>query len=253
MGTYVVTGGASGIGAAISQQLQSEGHTVLSVDIQEADIVANLATAEGRSAAIAAIREATRDGLSGLVACAGVGSHVPDRTLITAVNYYGAVDLVEGLRESLAENGASVLFISSNSAPMETNPAYVQALLSEDETAANAIAETMESQPVYSGSKQAVTIWMRRNTQPYAAQGIRMNAIGPGYTRTPLSAAVEDDPNYGDAIKQFIESIPVGRPGLPQDMADAASFLLSDKASFICGSMLFVDGGHDAMMRSEHF
>ena len=149
MGTYVVTGGASGIGAAISQQLQSEGHTVLSVDIQEADIVANLATAEGRGAAIASIREATRDGLSGLVACAGVGSHVPDRALITAVNYYGAVDLVEGLRETLAESSASVLFISSNSAPMETNPDYVQALLSGDETSANGIAETMESQPVY--------------------------------------------------------------------------------------------------------
>ena len=66
---------------------------------------------------------------------------------------------------------------------------------------------------------------MRHNTGAYAAQGIRLNAIGPGYTKTPLSAAVEDDPSYGDAIKQFIASIPVGRPGLPQDMADAASFL----------------------------
>jgi NAD(P)-dependent dehydrogenase (short-subunit alcohol dehydrogenase family) len=253
MGTYVISGGASGIGAAIKQQLQSEGHTVLTVDIQEADIVANLATAEGRNDAISAIREATQDGLTGLVACAGVGSHVPDRALITAVNYYGAVELVEGLREQLAENSASVLFISSNSAPMETNPAYVQALLSDDESSASAIAEIMESQPVYSGSKQAVTIWMRRNTQAYAAQGIRMNAIGPGYTRTPLSAAVEDDPNYGEAIKQFIASIPVGRPGLPQDMADAASFLLGDKAGFICGAMLFVDGGHDAMLRSDQF
>lgn len=253
MGTYVVTGAASGIGAAIKQQLEEDGHNVLSVDIQAADIVANLATAEGRAEAVAAVREATRDGISGLVACAGVGSHVPDRALITAVNYYGAVELVEGLRVQLAEHRASVLFISSNSAPMKTNPAYVEALLSGDEPAASALAQTMESQPVYSGSKQAVTIWMRRNTQGYAAQGIRMNAIGPGYTRTPLSAAVEDDPTYGDAIKQFIDSIPVGRPGLPQDMADAASFLLGDKAGFICGAMLFVDGGHDAMMRPDHF
>lgn len=253
MGTYVVTGGASGIGAAIKAQLQQEGHKVLVVDIQEADIVANLATPEGRSAAIEAVREATRDGLAGLVACAGVGSHVPDRALITAVNYFGTVELVEGLREELAANRASVLLISSNSAPMETNQDYVQALLSGDEAAAGAIAADMESQPVYSGSKQAVTIWMRRNTQPYATQGIRMNAMGPGYTRTPLSAAVEEDPTYGDAIKQFIASIPVGRAGQPQDMADAASFLLSDRAAFICGAMLFVDGGHDAMLRSDHF
>jgi NAD(P)-dependent dehydrogenase (short-subunit alcohol dehydrogenase family) len=136
---------------------------------------------------------------------------------------------------------------------MPTNPDYVEALLLGNEASASGIAENMESQPVYSGSKQAVTQWMRRNTLAYATQGIRMNAIGPGYTRTPLSAAVEDDPNYGEAIKQFIASIPIGRPGLPQDMADVASFLLSDKAGFICGAMLFVDGGHDAMLRPDNF
>lgn len=253
MGTYVVTGGASGIGAAIRQQLQAEGHKVLVVDIQEADIVADLSTTSGRSAAIAAIREASDGNLTGLVACAGVGSHIPDRSLITAVNYFGAVELVEGLCDLLADSKGAVLLISSNSAPMKTNPDYVKTLLSGDLEAACKIAEGMEPQPVYSGSKQALTRWMRHNTRAYAARGIRMNAIGPGYTRTPLSAAVEDDPNYGDAIKQFINSIPVGRPGLPQDMADAASFLLGDKAGFICGAMLFVDGGHDAMLRPDQF
>jgi len=253
MGTYIVTGGASGIGAAIKQQLQDQGHEVLVVDIQEADITANLATAEGRADAIAAMREASAQGLAGLVCCAGVGSHVPDRALITAVNYFGAVELVQGLRDLLSANKAAVLFVSSNSAPMETNPTYIEQLLAGDEAAAAGIAADMESQPVYSGSKQAVTIWMRRNAQPFALEGVRMNAIAPGYTRTPLSAAVEDDPTYGDAIKQFIASIPVGRPGVPEDMADAASFLLGDKASFICGAMLFVDGGHDAMMRSDQF
>jgi NAD(P)-dependent dehydrogenase (short-subunit alcohol dehydrogenase family) len=253
MGSYIVTGGASGIGAAIKQQLEAEGNRVLAVDIQEADITANLATTEGREEARQGILEAASDGIAGLICCAGVGAHVPDRALITAVNYFGAVDLVEGLREALAAANAPVLLVSSNSAPMETQPAYVQALLAGDESGAAAIAADMPSQPVYSGSKQALTVWMRRNVQSYAAQGIRINAIGPGYTRTPLSAAVEDDPTYGDAIKQFIESIPVGRPGVPEDMAQAASFLLSDKASFICGAMLFVDGGHDAMMRPDSF
>jgi NAD(P)-dependent dehydrogenase (short-subunit alcohol dehydrogenase family) len=253
MGTYVITGGASGIGAAIGAQLQSEGHQIIVVDIQQADIVADLSSAEGRVAAIAAISDATRNELTGLVTCAGVGSHVPNRGLIASVNYFGSVELIEGLRPTLAEHGASVLLISSNSAPMATNPEYVAALLANDETSAIRIAATMEAQPVYSGSKQAVTRWMRNHSQAYAAQGIRMNAIGPGYTRTPLSAAVENDEKYGAAIKQFIESIPVGRPGLPQDMADAASFLLSDKAGFICGAMLFVDGGHDAMLRPDEF
>jgi len=253
MGTYVVTGGASGIGACIKLQLQSEGHRVLVVDLQQADIAADLATPGGRSDAVVAIEKAAGGDIAGLVACAGVGSHTPNRELITAVNYFGAVELVEGLRKLLADNRASVLLVSSNSAPMPTNPEFVQALLSGDENAACEIAATMESQAVYSGSKQALTRWMRHNSKSYAAQGIRMNAIGPGYTKTPLSAAVEDNPTYGEAIKQFISSIPVGRPGLPQDMADAASFLLGDKAGFICGAMLFVDGGHDAMLRPDDF
>jgi NAD(P)-dependent dehydrogenase (short-subunit alcohol dehydrogenase family) len=94
MGNVVITGAASGIGLAIAEQLQQEGHTVIGVDIQSSDITADLSTPEGRTAAVAAIREATAEGLSGLVACAGVGSHVPSNTLITAVNYFGAVELV---------------------------------------------------------------------------------------------------------------------------------------------------------------
>lgn len=253
MGTYIVTGGASGIGLAIGQQLRGEGQQVLTLDIREADIIADLSTASGRASAASEIRTRCAEGLAGLVTCAGLGSHIQDRKAITAVNYFGSVDLVEALRDMLAEHRATVLLISSNSAPMPTDPAYVEALLRGDEDAAGALAEDMESQLVYCGSKQAVTLWMRRNTPSYAAQGIRLNAVGPGYTRTPLSAAVENDAQYGEAIKRFIESIPIGRPGLPQDIANAASFLLSEKAAFICGAMLFVDGGHDAMLRPDKF
>ena len=251
MGTYVITGGASGIGLAIAEQLRSEGHRCLSLDIQEADIVADLSTQEGRNQAVDAIEQQTAGELNGLVTSAGLGSHVPNKPLITSVNYFGTVELIEGLRPALARNGAAVLLVSSNSAPMPTNPDFVAALLEGDHDRACTLAEAMEGQTVYSGSKQAVTRWMRKNTAAYAAQGIRMNAIGPGYTRTPLSLAVEEDPVYSEAIKQFIESIPLGRAGLPQDMADAASFLLGDRAGFICGAMLYVDGGHDAMMRPE--
>lgn len=253
MGRYVVTGGASGIGAAIREQLEARGDTVVVVDIKDADITANLGTGEGRSSAIAAIREATADGIAGLVTCAGLGSHVPDGALITQVNYFGTVALIAGLRDHLADHQATVLLISSNSAPMETRADYVEALLRGDEEAATGIAADMTSHQVYSGSKQAVVRWMRANTRDYAAAGVRMNALAPGYTRTPLSAAVEDDPTYGQAIKDFIASIPLGRPGEPEDIANAASFLLSESAGFVCGSVLFVDGGHDAMLRPDQF
>ena len=253
MKTYAMTGGASGIGAAIKQSLLDAGHQLIVVDIANADIEADLSSAEGRQAATDGICAAAPDGLDGFIACAGVGSHVPNLPLIAAVNYLGTIELVEGLRESLARKNGSVVLISSNSAPMDTNAAYVDALLAGDEAELAAQLEGMEGQTVYSGSKQAVARWMRRNTAEYAAQGIRMNAVAPGYTETPMTAAVKDDPNYGDAIRQFVASIPVGRPGAPEDMAKAVSFLLSDDASFFCGAVLFVDGGHDAMMRPDQF
>jgi NAD(P)-dependent dehydrogenase (short-subunit alcohol dehydrogenase family) len=253
MKTYAMTGGASGIGAAIKQSLLDAGHQLIVVDIANADIEADLSSAEGRQAAVAAINAAAGDGLDGFIACAGVGSHIPNLPLIAAVNYFGTTELVEGLRESLAKKNGSVVLISSNSAPMDTNGAYVDALLNGDEAELEKQLEGMEGQTVYSGSKQAVARWMRRNTAEYAAQGIHMNAVAPGYTETPMTAAVKDDPNYGDAIRQFVATIPVGRPGAPEDMARAVSFLLGEDASFFCGAVLFVDGGHDAMMRPDTF
>jgi NAD(P)-dependent dehydrogenase (short-subunit alcohol dehydrogenase family) len=253
MKTYAVTGAASGIGAAVKQQLVNEGHAVISIDIADADVMANLATHQGREAAIEAVAAMARDGLDGFVACAGVGTHIENRELIPSVNYFGAIALVEGLRDLLARRGGAVVLISSNSAPMDTDANYVDALLAADEATARTLAVEIQGQSAYSGSKQALTRWMRRNNADYASKGIRMNAIGPGYTRTAMSAAVEDDPVYGPAIKEFVATIPLKRPGQPEDMAQATSFLLGDSASFISGSMLFVDGGHDALFRPDSF
>jgi NAD(P)-dependent dehydrogenase (short-subunit alcohol dehydrogenase family) len=253
MKTYALTGGASGIGAAIKDHLINQGHTVISIDIRDADIEADLSTAAGRSEAVSRVSSAATRGLDGFIACAGVGSHIENLALIPSVNFFGAVDLLEGLRELLADGGGAVVLISSNSAPMDTDAQYVDALLAGDQEKATARTTAMEGQTAYSGSKQALTRWMRRNNAEYAGQGIRMNAIGPGYTRTAMSAAVEDDPTYGPAIREFVSTIPIKRPGQPEDMANAVSFLLSDAASFISGSMLFVDGGHDALFRPDSF
>lgn len=253
MGTYAMTGGATGIGAAIKQNLLDAGHNVIVVDIKDADIVADLSTGDGRQAAISAIRDAAADGLDGFVACAGLGSHVPNHALIAKVNYFGATELVTGVKDLLASKKGAVILISSNSAPMDTSQEYVNLLLEDKEEEACKAAEGIEGQMVYSGSKQAIARWMRRNTAEYAAAGVRMNAVAPGYTETPMTEQVAKDPTYGAAIKEFVKSIPIGRPGAPEDMAKAVSFLLGPDANFICGSVLFVDGGHDAMMRPEQF
>jgi NAD(P)-dependent dehydrogenase (short-subunit alcohol dehydrogenase family) len=253
VGIYALTGGATGIGAAIKSQLLEQGHTVIVVDIKSADIEADLSSTAGRTAAIEALNSKAASGLDGFIACAGVASHVPNKALIASVNYFGTVDLVAGVKDLLAAKKGSVILISSNSAPMQTSSEYVELLLAGDEAGAGKVADAIEGQAVYSGSKQAVARWMRRNTADYARAGIRMNAIAPGYTQTPMTEAVAKDPNYSDAIKQFMDSIPVGRPGKPEDMANMVSFLLSPAASFVCGSVIFVDGGHDAMLRPDNF
>jgi NAD(P)-dependent dehydrogenase (short-subunit alcohol dehydrogenase family) len=249
MGCYALTGGATGIGAAIKQRLRDEGNQVIVVDIKDADIIADLSSKDGRQAAIAALRDAAAGGLDGLITCAGLGSNVTNHPLITQVNYFGTVELIEGTKDLLAAKRGAIVLISSNSAPMNNSPEFVEVLLSGDEEKAIRFSETIAAQEVYSGTKKAVACWMRSHVVDYAAAGVRMNAIAPGYTQTPMTEQVENDPTYGPAIKEFMGSIPVGYPGKPEDQAAATSFLLSPQARFICGSVLFVDGGHDAMFR----
>lgn len=253
MATFAMTGGATGIGAAIKEHLHNAGHRVVVADIKDADIIADLSSSNGRQVAIEGITAACNGALDGFIACAGVASHVSNKKLIPAVNYYGTTELMEGLAGLLANNSGSALLISSNSAPMSSDADFVDLLLDGDEDAALRHVEGIDGQAAYSGSKQAVARWMRRNVNRFAQLGVRINAIAPGYTQTPMTKAVEESEEYGQAIRDFMASIPVGRPGQPEDMANAAAFLLSDAASFICGSVIFVDGGHDAMLRPDQF
>ena len=252
MGIYAMTGGATGIGAAIKEQVRARGDQMIVVDIRDADVVADLSTPEGRAAAIAGILERTPEGLDGFVACAGLGPN-NSPALVARVNYFGAVELLEGLRDALARRRGAAVIISSNSAPMSTDADYVATLLAGDEQGAVSHLEGKDGQTAYSGSKLAVARWVRRNAAAWAAQGVRMNAVAPGYITTPLSQAAAADPRYADAMKAFVDSIPVGRAGEPEDIANVVSFLLTPAASFICGSVLFVDGGHDAMFRPDQF
>ena len=180
MGLYAMTGGATGIGQAIRNRLRAEGNQVIVVDLKDADIVADLSTADGRRAAIDALNAMADDGLDGLVTCAGVGANVPDQTLITQVNYFGTIELIEGLRERLEMKRGSVVLVSSNSAPMNNKPEFVDLLLNGDKAGALALAETLDAQEVYSGTKKAVACWMRGKSAEYAAAGVRMNAVAPG-------------------------------------------------------------------------
>ena len=254
MGVYAMTGGATGIGAELKSQLLAAGHQVISVDIQVGDIIADLSTGEGRQAAIDGIRERAPEGLDGFIPCAGLPPVAKPLSLIPQVNYFAVVATVEGLRDLLAKKRGTVLLVASNSAPMiATEDAFVQACLSGDEAAACAEIETRDGHTAYAGTKRAITIWMRRNVVEYAAGGVRLNAVAPGITMTPLTERVMADEELGDVMRQFGESVPWGGTAQPSQIANVMRFMLSEEADFVCGSIFFVDGGSDAMMRTDDF
>ena len=251
MATYLLTGGATGIGAAVRQQLTDQGHQVVTIDIRDGDYTADLGDATSRAAVIQQI-DADVPELAGIVTCAGVASHFPDTQKILAINYWGTIDIITGLRHKLSQGGR-IVAISSNSAPMCGTPEMVEAMLAGDEDAAMKLVATATGHDCYSGSKQAVARWMRQNAPEMARAGISFNAVAPGYIETPMTQAVAQSEEYGDAIRQFVASIPLGRPGKPEDIAHLVLFLLSPQASFIAGSTLFADGAHDAMFRPTHW
>jgi len=255
MGVIAVTGSASGIGAAIAARCRRDGHRVIGIDLDAAEVRADLATAAGRSAAIVATERACGGALDGVVACAGVGPHVADQALIVSLNYFGAQQLLEGLRPALARAAQpSAVAISSNASTLgNADSPLVAACLSGDEADARRLASVQEGHSIYGGSKLALARWVRRQAPrpEWAGAGIRLNAVAPGAVRTPLLEAGLEDARYGPAIRAF--PIPTGGFGTADDVAAAVAFLLGPEARYCCGSVLFVDGGTDALLRPDQY
>jgi NAD(P)-dependent dehydrogenase (short-subunit alcohol dehydrogenase family) len=255
MAVIAVTGAASGIGAGIRARLERDGARVIGVDLRAAEVIADLSTAAGRAAALTAIEAAAPAGLDGLVACAGLGPHVADLAAIASVNYFGAQVLLDGLRPLLARAAQpSAVAISSNSTTMPgAESPLVDLCLAGDEAGVRELATTLAGHQVYAGSKLALTRWLRR-TAPrpeWAGANIRLNAVAAGPVQTPLLQGGLDHPVFGPAIRNF--PVPCGGPGTPADVAAAVAFLLGGEARYVCGSVLFVDGGTDALVRGDQY
>jgi NAD(P)-dependent dehydrogenase (short-subunit alcohol dehydrogenase family) len=247
----VVTGSAGGIGAATCARLENDGHRVIGVDVRDAEVLADLASAGGRATMVDAVGAACGGVLDGLVAGAGIFGEDPK---VVAVNYFGAVATLEGLRPMLARGrDASAVAISSNSTT--TTPGLpeplVDVLLAGDEPAALAAVAKVPGLFAYPISKLALARWVRRHavTDQWIGAGIRLNAIAPGVIRTPMT---EPDLEFIFSIPDVFP-VPIGRPGRADEMAALLAFLLSPDAGFFCGSVVFSDGGSDAATRADDF
>ena len=255
MSVCAITGSASGIGAAIRRRLESDGARVIGVDLRDAEVVADLSTPTGRAAALAGVRTRTGGRLDRVVISAGVGTHARPPSLVAAVNYFGAIEILDGLLPALrGGTDPAALVVCSNSAQMAPldEHSYVKALLAHDEAEAKRVIDAQASGVVaYLGAKHALGRAVRRRAGEWGRAGVRLNAVAPGPVNTPLLAADMADPLTGAAIEKL--SIPLGRMGEPEEVAELAAFLLSTKAGWIHGGIYYIDGGNDAEFRPDRF
>jgi NAD(P)-dependent dehydrogenase (short-subunit alcohol dehydrogenase family) len=249
MGVVAVTGSAGGIGGAIKGRIEMAGHRVIGVDVRDAEVIADLGTADGRAAACAGIAAECGGPLDGLVVAAGIGGSTDaPPSMVARINYFGAVGLLEGLRDRLVEGELeAAVAISSNSATAMpvSDWTLVEQCLAGDEDGAAATAETMDGEAVYAHAKLALARKVRRLAVVWAP-GIRVNAVAPGPVLTPLTRAALEHPVTGDLIRAY--PIPMDRWGEPAEIAEAVWFLLSPQSAWTTGTILFVDGGTDALL-----
>lgn len=247
--TYVVTGAASGIGAATARHLRERGGRVIVCDLRDADVIADLATQDGRAALVAGVKSMAENRLDGVIANAGGG---PAKTMV-ALNFFGAVATLEGLRPLLDGRAAPRAVVVSSIAALDAvDAAVVEACGRGDEPAATAAARAAidagTGPRLYASAKQALNRWCRRTavTPEWAGAGIPLNAVMPGVIDTPAAGWILNNP---DNRAEMFRRTPLAqaRPGRPEQMAALLAWLAGPENALMTGQVLIADGGVECL------
>jgi NAD(P)-dependent dehydrogenase (short-subunit alcohol dehydrogenase family) len=253
----VVTGAGSGIGAAVAAQLAAD-HRVITADLHDADIICDLGTVTGRDHLVERVTEESGGVIDVVVAAAGVGPTGRKPSRVAAVNFFGTRAVLTGLRPLLAGGtDPAAVVLSSNTITCHPNPVpryLVDSCLADEETVVGKqLDEDLQALPevAYPVSKIALSHWVRQQAvlEPWIGNGIRLNALVPGMTDTPMLAERVADPDLRAAAQD--SRVPVGRAARPEEVAAVAVFLAGPGARVFCGSMVVCDGGTDALLNPD--
>jgi NAD(P)-dependent dehydrogenase (short-subunit alcohol dehydrogenase family) len=246
----LISGGSSGIGLAAAARFLEEGSRVFVCGAEPAEVeaavaglaaggeVAGLACDVSAEADVAGLTQAATRALGGvdvLVNNAGIARRDPflaiapgDWDRVLAVNLRGMFLVAQAVSRQMVAQGDSGVIINMCST--------------------NGIAGE-EDYAHYNASKGGVLLLTKTMAVELGRHGIRVNALCPGYIRTPLNEAIAAGIGGDDFEAAYVrDRIPLGRAGRPEDVAAAYAFLASDDAAFIHGSALVIDGGQLAVM-----
>ncbi len=246
--TYVVTGSASGIGAATAKMLRERGAEVIGCDLSDADIQVDLSTPEGRQSLVDQVTE--RGPIDAVLAIAGGG-----KTRLLETNYFGAVSTLEGLRPLLAQSEAPrAVVVSSTASLAPADERVVQTCLDGDEAAAIAYVDADPSlggsTGAYGVAKRALNRWVRKvaPTPHWAGAGIALNVVAPGVVDTPAASWIFASEETRTAVEAAAPQPFGGFPGRAEWVSEVICWLAGADNRFVTGQIIFADGGAETAL-----